>query len=82
MKLGRTDLKSAGTQRDLCMDAAGEGVDTGTSEQGVGQGTERRCRGDGSEVRGDSAMRKPWTTSCQLLGFRAVIKSGKPGSGI
>ena len=37
------DLKNAGTQRDLCMDTAGEGVDTGTSEQGVGKGTERRC---------------------------------------
>ena len=42
MKLGRTDLKSAGTQRDLCVDAAGEGADTGTSEWGVGEATE--CR--------------------------------------
>lgn len=70
MKLGRTDLQSAGTQRDLCMDAAGEGGDTGTPEQGVGEGTGQRCRGDGSEVRGTLlGGSRGQTTLSQLLGF-------------
>lgn len=51
--------------------------------QGVGEGTGHRCQGDGSEVRGTVlGGRHGQTTSSRLLGFRAIIKSGKPGSGI
>lgn len=50
---------------------------------GVGEGTGHRCQGDGSEVRGTVlGGSHGQTTSSQLLGFRAIIKSGKPGSGI